>query len=700
MTATTPHTTLPDVSREPALSAEPSARRAPPSHTHRVVSTLAALGLFGPAFSIWAGIIEVPAAGAFAVVVSLACMVLAVGAATARSRRQMLVVDVGILLAGVGTLVAWSATVLVANPSYGTDEAAFVQYAAQVFLHGKDPYGANLTPALNRFGVPIRYVTLLLNGRFVSTFGYPAWSILATVPFVVATGGVQSVILANITGAVVGLVIAFSVLPRQWRGLAVVSAVGFSVLFHYTVGGVIGFIALPALVLIAWRWTEIGSGGCLGWRGRLAAVAMGIAVATTQLAWFLAPFVALGIFFCRRRELGTRRAAGVLTRYVGLAAGTFTAINLPFIVIGPRAWLAGVLGPLTQHAIPYGQGLIDLATFARAGGGNLHLFSDAAILIYLGLIAVFALRFDRLWRAAFILPSIALWWPTRSLAEYWVTLMVVWIVALATTAPPVPATHRRSLFARGRLPSWALVGVLLPGLAVAGLAITSPAPLRMRIAAVRTNGQAGGVWQVRVRVANTTGRRLTPHYGADSEGQMTSYWEVAAGPTTLAPHSGATVTLEAPNVGSMPGITSRFQLEAVTNTPETVSVTTPYTAEPYQLRLTPDHFTPVRLGEAIHIRVELLSAYGAPVHQTGVPVYLGQVIYGQTQLIPSEASIDGHPEGQSPVEAHTNRQGVATFSVRDTQQQGSPLYFQAWAVGKAGFPFGYSPVVSETWTGR
>jgi len=682
----------------PAL-AEPPARDDPPSHTHRVVSVLAAIGLAGPAFSIWAGIIEVPAAGAFAVVLALASMVLAVGAVTARSRRQMLALDIAILLAGVGALVAWSASVLIVNPAYGTDEAAFVQYAAQGFLHGKNPYAMNLAPALNRFGVPIQYATYLLNGKLVSSLGYPAWSVLVTAPFVVATGGVQSVILADLASAVLGVVVAFSVLPRQWRGLAVVAAVDLPILFGYIVSGDIAAFVFPALVLVAWRWTEVGSGGRLGWRGRVGAVAMGVAVATTQLAWFIAPFVAVGIFVCRRRELGTSPAARVLARYVGLAAAVFAVINLPFILMGPSLWLAGVLGPLTQHAIPYGQGLIDLATFAGVGGGDLQLFSVAAILIYLGLLTLFAVGFDRLWRAALILPSIALWWPTRSLAEYWMTLVAVWVVALGTSRPPMPKTHRVSLFGQGGLRSFALAGMLLPGLVVAGLAVRSSAPLRMQITTVHTNGQFERVWQVQVRVTNTTGRRLVPHFGTDSIGQMTSYWQVAAGPRSLAPHSVTTVTLDAPNVGSMPGITSRFQLEAVTNTPETVSVSTPYTAEPYQLRLTPSYFAPVRLGEAIHIGVELLSDYGARVDRAGVPVFLGQVIYGQTQLIPSEASIDGHPEGQSPVETRTNRHGIATFTVRVVQQQGAPLYFQAWAIGVAGFPFGYSPVVSEIWTG-
>ncbi|MDA8061066.1 MAG: hypothetical protein M0T80_01315, partial [Actinomycetota bacterium] len=603
--------------------AEPGDRSRPPTHAHRVISALAAIGLAGPAFSIWAGIIEVPSAGAFAVLLSLASMLLALGAMTARSRRQMTVVDVAVLLAGIGTLLAWAASVLVANPSYGTDEAAFVQYAATLLLHGRDPYGANLAPALDRYGVPIQYATYLLNGKVVGSLGYPAWSVLWTALFVLISGGVQSVIIANLTSGLAGLVLAFLILPRQWRGLAVIATVDLPILFGYVVSGDIAIFAFPALVLVAWRWSEVGAGGRLGWRGRIAAGSMGVAVATTQLAWFIAPFVALGIFVCRRRELGTRPATGVLSRYVGLATAVFTAINLPFAAMNPTAWLAGILGPITQHAIPYGQGLVDLATFAGVGGGNLKLFSDGAILLLLGLLAALALRFDRLWRAALVLPSVALWWPSRSLAEYWMTLVAVWMVAFATTPPP-PARTETS---RYHTPTWMVVGALLPGLAVAGMAVGSPSPLRMRIASVRTNGQFERVWQVEARVTNTTGRRLAPHYGTDSIGQMTSFWEVVSGPTSLAPHSSATVSLEAPNVGSMPGITSRFQLEAVTNAPETVSVSAPYTAEPYQLRLTPNYFAPAPRGASIRVSVELRSAFGAPVRKAGVPVFLGQVIY-------------------------------------------------------------------------
>lgn len=666
---------------------------APITVTHRTVATLAALGLVGPAFAIWSGIIEVPTAGVVAVFLSLAGLSLAVWAGVARTRRQMAVGDLLILVAALVGLVAWAVTVLISNPAYGTDEAAYIQYAAGLFLHGADPYRANLAPALSRFGVPIQYATYLMNGGIASHLGYPSWAVLFTAPFVLLTGGVQSVIVANVASAVAGLVLAFAVVPPRWRTLAVVAVVDYSIIFGYVVSGDIAIFAFPALVLVAWRWTGIGKGGRLGWRGVVGAAALGLAVSTTQLAWFIAPFVVAAIFICRRRELGSARGAGVMARYLAVAIGVFLAINAVFIVEGPVIWLKGVLGPLTQHAIPYGQGLIDLATFGGVGGGDLSLYTYGAVLVYLALLCAVCLRFDRLWRVVLILPAIALWFPTRSLAEYWMTLIAIWLVALVSASPPPPSktTGRR-------VPGWSLAALGLPPLAMLCLACGSPSPLSMRVETVKTNGQFERVWQLRARVSNRSSRTVTPHYATDSIGQATSFWRLVSGPVTLAAHSSATVTLEAPNVGSMPGISARFDLEAVTARPETVSVAAPYTAESYVLRLSTTSFPTTPLGHPVHLDVQVRSNLGAPVRQAGVPVFLGQVIYGQDNLVPAEASINGRPQGQSPIEAHTNAAGVADFRIVESTQQGSPLYFQAWTTGRGGYPFGYSQIVSATWT--
>lgn len=681
---------------DPWVNGPSTAGTASVSLAQRFSVVAAATGLFGLAFSVWPGIVEFPVAGAVSVVAALACLVAIFAASTTKSRSKMVAVEWSVLAVGAALIATWALTAIFSNPSYGTDEAAFVQYAGSLVMHGRDPYGANLMPALSRFGVPIQYATYLTDGGTAHTLGYPAWAVLFVVPFIWLTGGVQSAIVADLACAIAGMVVAFLVLPRQWRALAVVGVAGFVMIPGLALGGDISIFVFPFLLLVVWRWTQVGEGGRFGWREWVGASAMGVAVSTNQIAWFIAPFVVAGIFICRRRELGGRRAVVVVARYLGVVVGVFAAINVVFVVEGPITWLAGVLGPLTQHAIPLGQGLIDLATFAGVGGGHLSYYTDATLLALLGLFGVFLWRFDHVWRGALVFPSIALWLSTRSLSEYWQPLIVMWLVALAVARPPEPLPVASP---SPRRPRWALAALGLPSVAFLGLAVASPGPLSMRIASVSTNGQMGSVWRIRARVDNRSGERLTPHYATGSSGPVTSFWRVVSGPVTLPAHSAATVTLEAPNVGSMPGISSRFQLEAVTARPETVSVAAPYTAEPYVLRLLTTSFPAIPLGHPVNLSVQLRTNLGAPVRKAGVPVFLGQVIYGQDNLIPSEASINGRPQGQSPIEARTNSEGVADFSIVESTQQGSPLYFQAWATGPGGYPFGYSQIVSATWTG-
>jgi uncharacterized membrane protein len=98
---------------------------------------------------------------------------------------------------------------------------------------------------------------------------------------------------------------------------------------------------------------------------------------------------------------------------------TFLVINLPFIAWGPAAWFSGVLAPLSQHALPYGQGLVGLSVYLRVGGGAIDAYSYAAALLYLALLAWFIMDFGRLARCCFVLPSVALFVSGRSLSVYW-----------------------------------------------------------------------------------------------------------------------------------------------------------------------------------------------------------------------------------------------------------------------------------------
>lgn len=673
---------------------------------HRVIVAVAAIGLLGPAFATWSGIISMPLSGVASVIITAGSLALLMAAVTVKTERSLRRVEVVLLVLGVVTLAAWATSVVSANPAYGTDEAAFEQYAAGLLLNGLDPYAHSLLPALLHYRVPIQYATYTTSGGVVSTLGYPALPILLVVPFLWLTHGVQSVLVLNVVALTASMIIAFFVLPRHYRSLAVVAVVGLPILFGYTVAGVNVILAIPFLIVVAWRFTETGAEGRLGRRGIGQALCLGLAISVQQIAWFILPFVVVAVWSARRTEMDRSSASRVVGRYVGIALVTFAAVNAGFIAAGAREWVEGIFEPLVQHAIPYGQGIIDLSVFAGIGGGNLSYYTYGAVVLLLGLLVSFRLFFLAWWRCTFLLPSLALFFPTRSLAEYWMTLVLIWVVSLFAASPhPLPPGAARGQ--SGEVAGWrfgraAIAAIsLLPGLGLLTMAVGSPAPLSVGVVGIRTNGQYERVWELTLRVVNHSHEALRPHFATNSIGQMTPFWHRLSGPATLRAGTASRYLLAAPNVGSMPGITQPFQIDAVTNSPETISVTRNVTTEPYSTWIYQSDVDQVLApGQTVDLTVQLHSPLGGAVDRAGVPVELGQVIYGQSQLVPSEARVNGAPEGQTPVAMKTDPHGQATFRVTDSSPQGQPIYFQAWTTSREGYPFGYSETVDVLWSGR
>jgi len=699
---------VPDSDSPSGFDHEPGDGKSPHLDTHRILTMLAAVGLFAAAFAVWGAIIQIPLAGIASVVGFGAILIAVLVAATCQTEQALRRLDIVVLALAAVLIAAWSASQLYFSPAYATDEAAFEQYAAQLLLHGHDPYIRNMLPALTEFRVPIQYATLTVSGTVSSVFAYPALSFLLAVPAIEMTHGVQAIVIANVFFLAIEMVLFFVLLPRHYRGLAVLVAVGLPILFGYTLAGVNDTLLAPFLIVVAYKWTDTGRQGTLGPAGALKAICLGLAASVSQLAWFIAPFVLLATWKMRRPSLGRRGAFLIAGRYLGLVLGSFLLVNGPFIIWHPKAWLDGVLTPLTQHAIPYGQGLVDLTVFFHFGGGNLAAYNYASFAICGALIVVYLLYFPSLWRATFVLPSLILFFPTRSLAEYFMTLIAVWTISFVSagngprfTAADDPAVHlhRRSTTARRRWMAGLGVGAFSPAAVCLVIAVVTPAPLFLQIRSIVTNGQLQSVWQMAVQATNRSRDTLTPHFAANYVGQMTSFWHVTAGPVRLRPGQTASYTLVAPNLGSMPGITEPFVLQAVTAAPDTISSTALYTPQSFDCYITPSYVDEVEpLGRSVSLQVELRSPYGAQVHEGGIRVALGQVIYAQNALIPAEATIDNAPEGQTPVLAVTDPDGVATFRVRDSYVQvGNPVYFQAYVDPSAGYPYGYSEIVSVLW---
>jgi hypothetical protein len=178
------------------------------------------------------------------------------------------------------------------------------------------------------------------NEEFVWRPSYPALSFLLLLP-VVALGLDTNYLYVACLLVAMALVVARA--PRTLRPFFVTGLLGAASLAAFTVGGSADLLyALP--LVVAWMYRD----------RKWAAVPLGIALATKQIAWFFAPFWIIAVV----TERGWRAAA----RDMAIAAGIFAVTNLPFIVHDPQAWIAGIVTPVVEPMFPRGAGLIFLFT--------------------------------------------------------------------------------------------------------------------------------------------------------------------------------------------------------------------------------------------------------------------------------------------------------------------------------------------------
>ncbi len=593
----------------------------------------------------------------------------------------------------VAAFLLWSLLQMLAKPAYGTDEIAFDQYAARLLHHGLNPYTHSMAPAFALFHVSPDGYTFLLDGHTVTSLSYPALSFLLYLPFLALGWSTQLAVVVNVVAWAVGIVLAFVLLPRPVRPLAIVVG-SFSVYISYAVGGVTDALFVPLLIGAVYRWDRFAwTRGPAAWRGPLL---LGLAMAVKQTPWLVLPFLVAGVALEARRLGAPRAGLGTAGRYLALALAAFAVPNLPFLLASPHAWLTGVLTPIASHTVPAGQGLVGLSLFLGLGGGSLTAYTVALVVVFAALWVVFVATYPSLRAWAVIAPALVLFFSARSFGSYLVTLLPAALVAATTlgTGTPDPAPGVGPLVPR-RTARWAVAGAVVASVAAVGAIFLSAAPLAVRITSVRTTGQLATVVQLGVDVTNTSGRAQRPAFTVESGGQLTAFWLAQGGPSTLAPGQHAHYTLLAPNFFAQPPITGGFQVVAFDSSPASVSRSDAYLPTTLHLGIEPaavDQVVP--LGQPVVLRVGLLDHLDRPVTEAGVPVYLGQVIYGQQGLVFGQAIINQGQVGQTPVVAYTDARGVATFTIRGTEQSTDPVYFEANLVDPQLFyPYGYSDIV-------
>ena len=181
------------------------------------------------------------------------------------------------------------------------------------------------------------------------------------------------------------------------------------------------------LLVVAWLLRE------KRWR---SALFLGLALASKQIAWFFVPFYLILIW----RQHSLREGVLRLT----IAGSVALAVNLPFIIWNPGAWLAGVLAPMADPMFPLGVGLVNLSSS--------HLLPYLPNWLYLALEAgAMAAVLAYYWRicracpeAAMFLAVVPLFLAWRSLPSYFSCTAFPLFVLMVARAKELRSAHASS----------------------------------------------------------------------------------------------------------------------------------------------------------------------------------------------------------------------------------------------------------------
>lgn len=589
-----------------------------------------------------------------------------------------------------GTLVAfslWSRATIYQNTSYGTDEIAFDQGAAQLLLKGQNPYGADLRWTLEEFNVPATYVTNLLSGDIVHEHGYPPLDFLVVIPFLLA-GIPQAALSANAVFWALTLVAMWYCLAFRIRSVVFVLA-AFPLFIGFILGGVVDVLFLPFMVLALRqldRFTDPTQNRILRWAGPIS---LGIAADFKQSVWFLIPFVLLAIGF----EAWAARHSWLraVTKYASLCAVTFLIPNIPFMILNFGAWRHGLLLPFTDQSIPFGNGVIALTLFSHIGGGHLEFFTLAAACILLACLAGLAGWYPTLRRTMPVLPAVVLLFPTRSLANYFLFAVPGLIVFASTLRTWTDDKRRLPQRWRFVLRS-STVAAAIGGALFLSLAFISRPPLTLQISGMHEAGQLRKIDSMTVRVKNASNSQVRPHFVTALGGYASNFWVIGRGPLSLEPGEAAEYILLTPNVQSMPPSDQGFLLYALSAKPASISVAERAEPATFHAKITPSAVNEVVYGsDSVQLDVGVVDRFNRPVLKAGLAVVLGQVIYAPSGQLPGDTSINDGPAGQ-PATVTTDGRGVTHFSIHAVKQPQGEVFYQAWLPDP--YSNGYSNIVS------
>jgi hypothetical protein len=332
-------------------------------------------------------------------------------------------------LAGVGELSRAILLGFFEAPQYTNDGTSLDTNAAMLLLQGHDPYAdSSMIHIARLFSLEPDWTTPLRTGQFANRLNYPslvelrtvldtdmkagqapefearvsypALSFLTLLPFIWL--GWYNVLPFYLLCYLALVALGWSAARKELRPWIVVFALANISMWSSVVGGNLDVLTI-LFVVMAWLWRRHR------WR---SALALGLALACKQPAWFYLLFYAILLI----RTCSWQEAA----RRVLIAVGVMLIFNLPFLLWDPQAWLAGVMAPIADPMFPMGVGLVGLV-----GSPFMHTYLAStvyAVLEYAIFYPACMLWYWHLCRshpeAAMLLAVLPLFFAWRSLPSY------------------------------------------------------------------------------------------------------------------------------------------------------------------------------------------------------------------------------------------------------------------------------------------
>jgi hypothetical protein len=314
-------------------------------------------------------------------------------------------------------------------PQYTNDGTSLDTNAAMLLLQGRDPYAdSNMVRIVRFFNLDPTWTTPLREGQFANRLNYPSitelrtvldtdvksgqapefeakvsypsLSFLTLVPFIWL--GIYNVLPLYLLCYIALVALGWFAARKELRPWIIVFALANVSMWSSVIGGNLDVLEI-LFVVVAWlcrehRWSS--------------ALALGLAIACKQPAWFFVPFYAILIF----RVYGWKEVA----RRLAIAGLVMLALNLPFILWDAQAWVAGVMAPIGDPMFPMGVGIVGLV-----GSPFLHTYLPGTVYSVLEYGIFYPLCMAWYWRlckshpeAAMLLAVLPLFFAWRSLPSY------------------------------------------------------------------------------------------------------------------------------------------------------------------------------------------------------------------------------------------------------------------------------------------